>query len=503
LRPRLPFPFVVILLAATSIPGLVAQARDVDVLLYMAAAARANALHALPYTAAWIEKGPLAMAAFQLIGYSFPALALLWLACAIAGAWLAAALAREAGASWADGWAALAFAIGIGAVGGSLNTEVLALVPAAAALLLWCRRAPAWQPGLLIAAAFLCRQNAGALLPILMTLEVVRGGDWRKATLLAGSFALPVVVTMGLYAAVGEWSAFSFCFWKYNTSIYLAATHVTRDRILRIPWDAFLNFLWPVRTTALLACAGIALTLRRPNISLIAIAATAGGLLVAVIPGLRFFSHYAALALPMLAALAALGLEAIVARAGARTGLVLALAAFSWGLELAPRGWLDTGARLVSWAERGGWKHPLDPLEWPGTDERVTPVARFLRDHARPGDRVFVWGMRPHILVYAGRIQATRFTTCTFLTGLVPWERVGPYEDTTRWIVPGAWDLLTKDLNEERPRFIVDASMDHHFGDGAYPPSKFPELQAILDRDYERVHESGETDRFVVWRRKD
>ncbi|HVQ35755.1 MAG TPA: hypothetical protein VMT33_07060, partial [Candidatus Bathyarchaeia archaeon] len=249
-----------IVLMATSIPGLVAQARDVDVLLYMAAAARANAHHALPYSVAWIEKGPLAMAAFQLVGTSFPALAILWLACAISGARLAAALAREAGANWADGWAALAFAIGIGAVGGSLNTEVLALVPAAAALLLWCRRAPAWQPGLLIAAAFLCRQNAGALLPILMTLEVVRGGGWRNAALLAGSFALPVALTMGLYAAAGEWSAFAFCFWKYNTSIYLAATHVTRDRILRIPWDAFLNFLWPVRTTALLAFAALALT---------------------------------------------------------------------------------------------------------------------------------------------------------------------------------------------------------------------------------------------------
>src|SRR5262249_47247677 len=160
LRPRLPFPFVVIVLVATSIPGLVAQSRDVDVLLYMAAAARANALHALPYTHAWIEKGPLAMAVFHLIGYSFVTLSLVSLACAIAGAWLAASLAREAGAEWADGWAALAFSIGIGATGGSLNTEVLALVPAGAALLLWCRRAPAWQPGVLIAAAFLCRQNA-------------------------------------------------------------------------------------------------------------------------------------------------------------------------------------------------------------------------------------------------------------------------------------------------------------------------------------------------------
>jgi hypothetical protein len=316
-----------------------------------------------------------------------------------------------------------------------------------------------------------------------MTLELARGGGVRSAAMLAGAFALPVAGTMGLYAAVGEWSAFSFCFWKYNTSIYLAATHVDLARILRIPWDAFVSFLWPVRTTAALAIVGVALS-KKGTFPFFAIAASAAGLLVAVIPGLRFFSHYAALALPMLAALAALGLEAIVSRAGRRVGLAIALVAFSFGLELADRGWLDMGG-------------------WPGKDKRVTPVAHWIRDHSRPDDRVFVWGMRPHILVYADRIQATRFTTSTFLTGLVPWERVAPYEDTTAWIVPGAWDLLTKDLNEERPRFIVDASMDHHFGDGAYPPSKFPGLQAILDRDYERVHESGEIDRFVVWRRKE
>ncbi len=104
--------------------------------------------------------------------------------------------------------------------------------------------------------------------------------------------------------------------------------------------------------------------------------------------------------------------------------------------------------------------------------------------------------------MYADRIQATRFTTSTFLTGLVPWERVAPFEDTTRWIVPGAWDTLVAELSEEKPRFVVDASRDHHFGDGAYAPSRFPALATLLERDYVRVHESGDVDRFVVWARR-
>ena len=56
IRPKLPFPLVATLLVAFAVPALIEQARDVDVLLYMAAAARANDAGALPYVAAWIEK---------------------------------------------------------------------------------------------------------------------------------------------------------------------------------------------------------------------------------------------------------------------------------------------------------------------------------------------------------------------------------------------------------------------------------------------------------------
>jgi hypothetical protein len=99
-------------------------------------------------------------------------------------------------------------------------------------------------------------------------------------------------------------------------------------------------------------------------------------------------------------------------------------------------------------------------------------------------------------------VPATRFVTCTFLTGLVPWERVGSDEDTSRWIVPGSWDLLARDLDAERPAFIVDASRDHLFAMGAYVPSKFPALQARLDADYEPVFDTGGDERLVVWRRR-
>lgn len=511
MRPRLPSALPFLVLAAASIPGLLEQARDVDVLLYLVAAARANAEHALPYAAAWIEKGPLAMGLYQLVGlvcgrYALGALALVWLAVAAAGVALAAALAREAGASGGAGWAALFFAVAIGSVGGTLNTEVPAAVLAASALLVTLRRGPAWLAGLLAAGAFLCRQNAGAILPVLVLVDLIRTRRAARAAVAVAAFALPVALVAGVYAASGAWAAFRFCFWDYNASIYLAATHVDLVRVLRVPWDAVTHFLVPTPTVSVMAVVGAIVGVRAfrrgdpteaPAILLAAVVT-----LAAVVPGLRYFTHYAALALPFLAALAGLGFEALLTRAGARASLAVALVAFSLGVEVAPRGWLDTGSRLARWWERGGVSKLGDPLEWPGRDESVVPVARFVREATSPDERVFVWGMRPHVLVYADRLLATRFTTCTFLTGLVPWERVAPYEDTTPWIVPGAWDRLLEDLAREKPRLIVDASHDHHFGEGAYAPERFPALEALLERDYEPAFTSGTTDRFVVWRRR-
>ena len=42
-------------LVLSVVPSLTSQVDDMDVLIYAAAAARANAEHALPYVAAWVE----------------------------------------------------------------------------------------------------------------------------------------------------------------------------------------------------------------------------------------------------------------------------------------------------------------------------------------------------------------------------------------------------------------------------------------------------------------
>jgi hypothetical protein len=498
----------VLILAVPTIPE---QANDVDVLLYMSAAARAHAQGALPYAAAWIEKGPLAMAGFQGLEAAFgpyPVLAvfLVWLGLAAAGAFLVRALAREIGAGpWASLASGLVFATCLPPVGGTPNTEVPALVAATGAALVWLRTREvgprgAIVAGVLAAAAMLCRQNAGVVWAVLAAADLVAGRPRRAAWLTAG-FVVPVAAVVAVFAAGGAWEAFRFCVWDYNRDVYVAATRVSAERILASPIAAWENFLRPVPAAAFAGGAGILLALarfRREGAAAV-VAVLAVAVTLAMFPGLRFFSHYFALALPFWAALAGWGLSRVPGRwtklgAGILAALLVWQAwALAWG-----RGFERTSARLRA----SGTDALTKGVFWPGRDGLAADAAGWLRFHAAPGDRLFVWGKRPHLYVYSGLVPATRFVTCTFLTGLVPWERVAPYDDTTPWIVPGSWDLLMQDLERERPRFVVDASKDHLFGDGAYAIDRFPRLKAFLDAGYEVAYEVGTGDRMIVWRRR-
>lgn len=499
---------VVLIVAIPTIPE---QANDVDVLLYMSAAARAHAEGALPYVAAWIEKGPLAMAGFQALEAAFgpyPILAvfLAWLVLAMAGAFAVRALARELGGGpWPSLAAGIAFVVCLPAVGGTPNTEVPAAVAAAAATVVWLRTREggaggAIAAGLLASAALLSRQNAGVVAAVLVGADLLAGRR-RRAAVLSLAFLAPAAAVAALYAGAGAWDELRFCVWDYNRDVYIAATHVTTERILSSPLAAWENFLRPVLAASIAGGAGIALALARwrrdPAPAIVAVLALAATL--AMFPGLRFFSHYFALALPFWAALAGWALSVVPGRgrrlaAGAFAALLLAQA---WGIAWG-RGFERTNARLRA----SGSRALTQAVYWPGRDGLAADAAGWLRDRARPDDRLFVWGKRPHLYVYSGLVPATRFVTCTFLSGLVPWERVAPHEDTTRWIVPGAWDLLLEDLERERPRFIVDASKDHLFGDGAYAVDRFPRLKSFLDAGYVVAYDVGTGDRMVVWERR-
>ena len=509
-------------LALSVVPSLTSQVDDMDVLIYAAAAARANAEHALPYVAAWVEKGPLAMAWYQAADavfgpYPMGAIALsvlLFHALATAGVY---GCGRLLGGSRAGFWAALLYAVGVGSVGGTLNTEVPAAALAALAWWAWLRPGNlgrAALAGLLAAAAALCRQNAGALWPLMLLGDLLR---WRagetarrtagaRALAVSAGFLAPVLAVVLIYAAAGALPILEFCVYGYNASIYVAATKVTAARLAAIPVDLWRSFFALAPTMSLLGLGALAFGLARPrgtSPEKIATALAALGLTASLVLGLRWFGHYFLLAMPFWSLLGGLAAAAWTAPARRPAVAVAAAAVLLAGLgwEVAdrqPRRGLGRAWHLVR-----GPAVVSDPTTWPGADRMYAGLGRFLRSRAAPGDRAFVWGMRPHAYAMSGLIPSTRFVIGTFLTGLVPWERIGSEEDTRRWIVPGSRTLLLDDLRAAPPRFVVDASDDHLFAQGAYALPTFPELDAFVRARYRPVWRDGTVDRVVVWERAD
>ena len=517
------------------------QSRDVDVLIYSAAAVRANAARALPYVAAWDNKGPLALGLYQALfavfgAWSFAAVAGAWLLLAGTGAALAWALGRAMGQGDWVGWAALLYAASVTTVGSTLNTELPASVAAAAAVVIWCHslrhdRTPlvwAFLAGAVAALAFLCRQNAGAVLPLLLLAEA--GRAWtarvsltragRRALALFAGFLAIVGLVVGVYAALGQLEPFFLLFYSYNARVYVPATKVDTTRLLAIPWTTVRQFLAPIPTAGFWGALGIVWAFagaRRRGVgdalsaaraSALIVAAAAFGLTLSLLVGLRFFTHYFVLPLPFWAAAASFGLLEILRwlreRGHARLAvLVVAATVGSLCLEVARRPpWTPVVLGLRTLRQHG--LDGFSDLTWvPHHDVLAATVGQKLRAASTSEDRVFVWGIRPHYCAYARRLPATRFVNCMFLVGLVPWERSAPDDDTTPYIVPGAWDRLMEDLERERPLFILDASDDRLFGRGAYAPDRFPRLRDFLAEGYRVVgREADAADSVVIWRRR-
>jgi len=76
-----------------------------------------------------------------------------------------------------------------------------------------------------------------------------------------------------------------------------------------------------------------------------------------------------------------------------------------------------------------------------------------------------------------------------YMTGLSPAtpSQSDPTVDASPNIVPESWTMFETDVATRRPRVVVDTSPANLAAYGKFPPSDFPRLQAILDRDYQAV----------------
>jgi hypothetical protein len=122
------------------------------------------------------------------------------------------------------------------------------------------------------------------------------------------------------------------------------------------------------------------------------------------------------------------------------------------------------------------------------TDPDYEAIAARVRARSSPKDALVVWGNVPIIYFEAARPLGTRFVFSNYQTGLSPATRTqsDPGADASENVVAESWEMFARDLEVRRPKIFVDTSPGNLGGYGKFPLTRFPRLQAIVERDYAR-----------------
>ncbi len=348
------------------------------------------------YRDVWFDKPPLLPAAYLLEGarhgWGLRLAGALYVLIACRLMWrLGRRLWGEQEGRWAAALLAFYLTFWIPAAVVPLASDLLMLAPhvAAAWLALEGRGLPA---GVAAGVAFQISPK-GLVVPAVCLL-FARGGRLR----VAAGFLLPAL-------AVAGWLISHGAFRDYYHQVWELGTTYARDTFLSNPLQEGLvrTANWAGFHLALLA-GSLVFWIRkgerhRGRIALWALVAFCGVLL-----GWRFFPRYYFLLLPPLAAAAARGIVVM----GQRRIVALALMLIPL-IRFGPR-YVTLAADLAA-----GRPHAWRDI---AMDQDSRAAARFLRDRARAGDTLFVWGYRPELYIYTQLAPATRFLESQPLTGV-------------------------------------------------------------------------------------
>lgn len=122
--------------------------------------------------------------------------------------------------------------------------------------------------------------------------------------------------------------------------------------------------------------------------------------------------------------------------------------------------------------------------KWMQVHKQTIRPAKYIPCNSQSSHKIFVWGFFPTAYVLSRRDPASRYSYCTFMTGLIPWVNNVPDVDTDRWIVPGTKETLIKDLQKNKPIFIVDTSPGNYLWFRKYPIGKFLNLNRFVKSYY-------------------
>lgn len=106
------------------------------------------------------------------------------------------------------------------------------------------------------------------------------------------------------------------------------------------------------------------------------------------------------------------------------------------------------------------------------------PLVEQITKETSPNDRIFVWGSYPQLYSFSGRGLATRFVSCTHLTGSYA-SRPIEIKSIGKNVIPGVWEMFEADWAMHPPVLIIDmapVSPDWR----ALQMTRFPVLAAHL-----------------------
>jgi hypothetical protein len=289
---------------------------------------------------------------------------------------------------------------------------------------------------------------------------------WHPAgipAMLAG-FGATGAIAAGLLAATGAWGAYFDQVWVWGR-LYAENTLIespARYGLMRIVnWSGF--------HAAAVAAAGRFAMAREGSRRWVAWLAIA---LMGLAAGWRFFPRYFFILLPVVVLMAARGFTLMPARRREIVALLLLIPltrfAPSYYAALTDTTWRDIGM-----------------------DNASRAAAAFVRERARGGDTLFVWGYRPEIYSYSGLPAATVYLDSQPLTG-VPADR---HLTRSEPVETEQAARRRRELAGTRPTFVLD-------GLGPYNPQlaigAYPELREWL-AGYEEIGRTGQT---VIYRRR-
>jgi 4-amino-4-deoxy-L-arabinose transferase-like glycosyltransferase len=346
------------------------------------------------------------------------------------------------------------------------NTELFMTLPLTAAFLLMMRRQWFWSAALMVVAGSF-KQVAAVevlLLPVGLVLLEPRDSRIRAGAWFCGGLAAGLIAGAGLLAATG--SIEGFWRWTVQTLVGYAEANWTLGTLWQRSKDSLVPFVLDLIVVWVAAIAA-ALRWRRlgPGERLVVAWFVVSG--AGAVAGGHWSWHYFIQVMAPLAALAALSIDK--------------------ALDTPMRRWVSAVA-IVGVAAPALWwtafNIQADPLtyDWSPPIAQHELVAAYIRDHTKPGDRVFVWGNWAALYVESDRLPSSRFPG--FLRGFARGLGLPPNNWDT---APDVWPALQSDLDRNPPALIVDTAAAGWSDFSSYPMSNYPVLAQLVAADYRQV----------------